>query len=168
MPGFPARPSRLALSPLTLRNRFSVQESDMELGAVVFMLAFWQIAGCGLVVPKVRAQLIIDNAGDETLGFSAEAWDPEGAAIPAISKQATGHYRLVYAATYNDEAGNPVAPELEDAVAHVQLTSTAVLRYLTWCLVDANKRQIDVYVTLAATPAVLADPVDQNIVVVGY
>jgi hypothetical protein len=110
--GFPNRPSRSSFGP-TLENAKPVRDPVRNPDADNFNLAFFQIAGCGLVVP--RAWAFIDGAAGALLK-NAEAWNANNAnPAPLFAKSATGVYTLTYLSTYPDDAGQtkvlaPFAP----------------------------------------------------------
>jgi len=162
--GFPTKPSRLAFGPLGLTDRYPVRDPTKEIGFGTFKLAWWQVAGLGIVSKVAKVQLLISGAGAESLGFSAEAWDAEAGILPTLAKQATGHWRITYAATYPDETGAAITTSLSDAESHVQITAAASVFYDTRCQVLASGREVDVFVRAAGGGA-LTDPINQNIVV---
>lgn len=167
MPGFPTRPSRLAFGPLVYSNRFAPQEPNKEVDAKIFNLDYWQVAGCGVMSWRTFAAISVDGAGAVSLSASAEAWDSEAAVVPALSKEAVGHYRLTYDATYPDEVGAAIATALIDAWSRVRLTAAAAVFYESRCQVLASGREIDVFVQPVGGGA-LVDPVSQVVSVRGY
>jgi hypothetical protein len=111
MGGFPGRPSRDEFGP-TYEDEFPVENPKRELGQAVINLNMWQLAGAGLVSPKVVITATVSGSA-VTVTNQLLAWDPNqtGAAIP-IAYNSTGNYTPTFASTYPDEKGNSVATAL--------------------------------------------------------
>ena len=164
---FPTRPSRLAFGPLAYLNRFEVQEPNKEIGKTIFNGLFWQIAGLGVMTFRAFAAFDVDGAGAVASApeVAREAWDPEAGIAPILTHEATGHYRLEYAATYPDETGDQQSTALGPATPTVMITAGAALLYHATAQTLATLREVDIFVFNAANPPVLADPINQRVAV---
>jgi hypothetical protein len=111
MAGFPGRPDRAQFGP-TYEDEFPVENPKRELGEAVINLNMWQLAGVGLVSPKVVITATVSGSA-VTVTNQLLAWDPNqtGAAI-TIAYNSTGNYTPTFASTYTDEDGNNVATGL--------------------------------------------------------
>jgi hypothetical protein len=103
--GFPSRPSLSNFGP-TLENAVPVRDPSRELDAAVFNLLRQQVAGMGLLVPRVIAKLTVANP--TLLLAHAEAWNPEGLttgefAAPTPAFVSTGRCTLTYSQQVPDE-----------------------------------------------------------------
>lgn len=133
---FPVRISRAALGGKP-SNRFRVVNPLKEPGADVFDLLYWTAAGCNVVVPI--ATVIFDGA-TAVIQASGEAWDPDGAFVPTVSRTSAGVYVVTYAATYNDHLGVAQTTALKGARA----TPQATVRTKSAAKVRVDNRTIDV------------------------
>lgn len=145
--GFPTRPSRDEFGP-DIVDVVAPPNDEDYVGAARFNLSFWQLAGCSVCTP--RAWAVVSAAG--ALTAAAEAWDANGQSAPTASKEADGHFRLVYDATYPDRGGTAVAPNLVGATISPGGTGTVIVP--TWTI--TNGRQVDVYICNTAGAAVNA------------
>lgn len=100
MAGFPVRINRDSLGP-PLANRRRVYDRTKEIGADVFGLAWWTIAGAAIAGDLAWA--VVEDDG--TLLAAGEAFDPRGAYLPASLRLGVGVFTLTYAASYPDEEG---------------------------------------------------------------
>jgi len=107
MSGFPDRPSRDGFGP-TMADDGIITDPERFVGSDQFNLLFWQLAGCGLVVPRAWALLNWSGAA-LSLAASAEAFDPKGLYVPTPARSAVGTYSLTYASTYPDKDGTSTA-----------------------------------------------------------
>lgn len=121
MSGFPNRPSRTAFGP-EKRNERRVQNPETELDSAEMNLDFWQVAGMGLVAPRV---VIIALASGGSLptpySYQGIAWDPKGllGAIPSVYN-GVGDYEFNFAATYPDQRGVAIATSLKGGKVSAQ------------------------------------------------
>jgi len=101
MSGFPNYPSRDAFGPTMDLTREINPRRDI--GGQRFNLTWWQLAGCGLMVP--RAWVLV--AANGTRIASAESWNPnqESSLHPTTAKIGTGAYTITFAASAPDEEG---------------------------------------------------------------
>jgi len=124
MSGFPTRPTRATFGP-PLENRRPVRNPRRELDASLASLAFWQVAGLGVVAPI--AWVLCAKSGDlgdeVTVVSHAEAWNPDGALPgPEVERTAGGIYLVEYAASYPDADGADTLLELLFGAAAPQPT----------------------------------------------
>lgn len=146
MAGWPVRIARTTLGP-TREDHDVVVDDTRFVRAFFFELEHWQVAGMNLFCPKVSA-LIVSNA----VSSRNEAWAPNGGGTaPTFAHVGTGHYRLTYAASYNDEEGVAQPPALTWARAFVQGTSPHQTSAV------ASGSVVDVYIENDAGAAVDAD-----------
>ncbi len=145
MAGFPTRISRATLGPKRKDFDEAVDETYYVSARFIEML-FHQVCGMNLLSSRCGG-LIVSNA----LAAHEESWAPDGGAAPTFSHVATGHYRITYPATADDEAGNTVAIALTRARGFVQ---GAAARSVT---ATASGSQVDVYLFDAAGSTVDGD-----------
>src|SRR5688500_9328823 len=100
MSGFPTRMSRAAFGP-TYVNAFKVNDPTKEIDASVYNLAFWQLAGAGLVSP--RAVIFCDASGSACTTLEQFlAWDPfHSLDLLLWVRASTGVYTQQLEATYD-------------------------------------------------------------------
>ncbi len=119
MTGWPDRITRDDLGP-ELADLLPAPNGQTFLGAVVFTLAWWVLAGAAR--PTTRAWAGVDGAADSVLGHG-EAWYPNAdGPPPTLVKNGTGDYTLTYVNAPN-ESGQTKALGLSYAKAHAQTTS---------------------------------------------
>jgi hypothetical protein len=108
MPGFPNRIGRTSLGP-ALQDTWPVTDPTKAIPAQSFMLAWWQLAGASLVVP--RAVIGVTMSGtDPVTTYQAIAFDPDGL-LPLLewTRNVAGSYSYSFPdSEYPDEAGNLV------------------------------------------------------------
>ena len=166
MSGFPVRPDRLAFGPKPV-NRYPVRDSAKELdGPTVGDLMMWQLAGCGLMVPRAMAIIAIDAFDVATLKSSAEAWDPASAYLPTLAHPGFGTFTLTYAATYPDKDGVAQATNLVAAAAFVQNVSSPPMYPFSHALVSPGGLIINVLVSALGGAA--DDPTSSDILVLAW
>lgn len=112
MTGFPVRPSRTTFGP-TLVNGGRVRDPTKNVGDDAFNLLFWQIAGMGVVSPRMLLKAVVDPSGAGSVVTSAQkmAWDSNGA-VPATTwtYDSLGQYTWTLSAgSYPDKDGASVA-----------------------------------------------------------
>lgn len=100
--GFPGRPSHDALGG-TQEDRFPVTDPLRQMSLRDLSAIRWQVAGLG----KTGSLVSLVVADDGTKLAGGEAWNStdEPSRRVTLSKQATGHYRIVAAASYTDWSG---------------------------------------------------------------
>lgn len=128
--GFPKRLVRSALGP-KLRNNYPVEHPEGEIGDTQFNALFWNVAGMGLVLP--RGVLVASWTGAAfVISHQAEAWNPENdQPHPVLARAGTGNYTYTLAASYLDEDGSAVAPDIKAAWGQEQRIYTAPLTQYT-------------------------------------
>lgn len=112
MPGFPTRPDRSAFGP-TIEEERPVTNPKKEIGANTFNLDYWQVAGMGKVVSRVKLAASYNGATMD-VDYQGLAWDPKGV-VPdlVVTRTGAGIYTVDFAATYDDEQENPIAVALQ-------------------------------------------------------
>lgn len=139
MTGWPNRPSRTGFGP-TLVNPKPLTNPKTQADADAFNLAFWQLAGMGLVMPKAWAYC---SGANGSVLQHAEVWNPNrDQPVPVGARSATGQYTLTYLGTYPDEKGNPCAPGLIFPYAFVvnNMTNAIALSNLTGTVITINTK----------------------------
>ncbi len=121
MSGFPTIPTRLAFGPKP-QDTYKAGDPAKHGNAELFDLLFWQVAGSGGQAAGAWALLAWDGAA-LSLGASHEAWDPDGAFVPIVTRSGAGVYVVEYAATYPDKDGNAIATSIKAAKPFVQTTN---------------------------------------------
>ena len=135
--GWPNRISRAALGPRR-KNLIPVRDHTTAVAGEGFNLEHWQPAGANPMVPQAGGPI----AGNALVAHE-EVWYPDGGPVPTFTHEGTGHYRIVYAATYKDLDDNDVVPALTRVRGFVQatiFTSQACTGGVT------NGRQVDLFV----------------------
>lgn len=120
MPGFPSRISRASLGP-ALEDTWAVTNPKKAIPAASFMLAWWQLAGAGLVVPKAILGVTMSGTTPITT-YQALAFDPDGT-LPLLtwSRSAAGVYSYSWPnSQYPDENGSLVTLTFEGGFVHYQ------------------------------------------------
>ena len=130
MPGFPNRTSRSSFGP-ALVDTWPVTDPRKAIAAASFMLAWWQLAGAALVVPK--AVLGVTMSGTQPItDYQALAFDPDGL-LPKLTwtRSAAGVYTYSFPQSeYPDEQNNPVTLTFAGGYVHYQggLVSSNVMK----------------------------------------
>lgn len=106
--GFPIRPTSAQIGP-ELANVAPVRNPETDLDAVAWNLLKHQVAGCGLMVPRVLFKVTIDDP--LVLVARAEAWNPNGLttgvyAAPTLNYVSTGRGTVEYATPLPDQKGD--------------------------------------------------------------
>jgi hypothetical protein len=116
MGGFPTRPNRVAYGP-DYEDERAVQDAKREIGAGIFNLGFWQLAGLGRVAPK--AIMFCDVAGSTCVtAQQLLAFDPNGLLSNMIwTYDGVGRYSVAFLNQYPDELGNSVNLALIGGIA---------------------------------------------------
>ncbi len=128
MSGFPNRPAGPAFGP-TRENEEPVQNPKRELDAADMNLNFWQVAGMGLVSPRVTLIATGSDVADPLPTphpYQGIAWDPKQL-LPdlVVTHPGPGVYQIVFQATYPDQDGVAVATSLKGGICTPQ--GTAIL-----------------------------------------
>jgi hypothetical protein len=100
--GFPTRPSRRVFGP-TMKNAGDVINAETDVGAELFNLSWWQVAGLG--VAGALAFVHVSSAG--ALVSTGQAWNPNGdvSLNPAVARTGAGVYTVTFETLYDDESG---------------------------------------------------------------
>lgn len=111
MPGFPTRPQLSDIGPITLLDARPVRESTKELAAQHWNLLKHQVAGMGILAPRIQAKLTIANP--TLLLAHYEAWNPQlktsgNFAAPTPLFVSTGRATLEYLTPVPDEIASDV------------------------------------------------------------
>lgn len=117
MSGFPNRPTRTDYGP-TREDERPVQNPKRELGATDMNLSFQQIAGMGLVVPRVAIGVDSQGTPVQANFYQGLAWDPQQT-LPdiVVTRNGVGDYTAVFQATYADETNTQIATALKAGLA---------------------------------------------------
>jgi hypothetical protein len=111
MAGFPGRPDRTEFGP-TYEDEFPVENPKRELGQSVINLNMWQLAGAGLVSPKVVITATVSGSV-VTVTNQLLAWDPSQALTNiSFAYNSAGNYTPTFLSQYPDEDGNDVSTGL--------------------------------------------------------
>jgi hypothetical protein len=154
--GFPVRPTRSTFGP-DLENERRVENPRREIGAETFTLAWWQLAGMGRTSERVTLVGRWDGLAMQT-DYQAFAWDPNGQ-LPLLipTRLGVGEYRVVFAATYPDEAGAQRPIELKAHAAHPQPSALGGPFIAQTRRISATEIEIKVWDASGAGAPVLAD-----------
>lgn len=122
--GFPTRPNRAAFGP-DYENERPVTDVKREIGAGIFNLSFWQLAGLSRVAP--RAILVASvSGGAVTTTHQMLAWDPNGELpLLAWTYDGVGEYSVALDDQYPDEQGTDVDTALVGGLAGAMGTVAA-------------------------------------------
>lgn len=144
--GFPGRPSFDALGG-TKENRFPVTFPLNQLDLRALSAMAWQTAGLG----KTGALVSLVVASDGTKISGGEAWNStdEPSRRVTLSKQATGHYRIVASASYTDWSG--VAQSVVFYGALISTATGSTRSSATYEITSAT--QVEIYTFNAAGSA---------------
>jgi len=116
MSGSPNRPGLTAFGPFPKQNPIPVKNPKTQLDAGMMSLLIWQVAGAGLVMPKVWAAL--DGTSGLVLNAHGEIWNPNGSVSPPlVTYSAVGRYSVQYGSVFEDENGNAIASNLQFPIA---------------------------------------------------
>ena len=110
MAGWPIRPSRASFGP-TYENERAVKDPKKDIGAPIFNLDFWQLAGMGLVVPRAAIVFTVDAVpAVSAVPYQGLAWDPDSdIPVLAVARTGVGVYDIPFVASYPDENGQAQA-----------------------------------------------------------
>ena len=101
--GFPLRPSRSSFGP-EMADRVPIKNPRQQVPASAINALFWQVAGCGLLVPLAR--VVVTDINAVAVAAHWEAWNPDGSlGAPTVERINTGDYAVTYASSYLDEDG---------------------------------------------------------------
>jgi len=116
MGGFPTRPSRTSFGP-DYEDERPVQDSKREVGAGIFNLGFWQLAGVGRVSPRVVLFCAVAGSACTTVQQML-AFDPDGLlGLLTWTYNGAGSYSIAFASQYPDELGNDINVSLLGGIA---------------------------------------------------
>lgn len=122
MAGFPNTPGRKGFGEIL--DRIPVLNPKSDIGGDTFNLSFWQLAGCGLMVPRAWVLVALDG----TLVAAAESWNPDQdvSMHPVITHGATGQYTVTYPVTALDEAGIARQVQLRACFVQIQVATFVI------------------------------------------
>lgn len=132
MSGSPLRPDRSSFGP-TVEDTSPVKDARRQWAARIANLVMWQVAGAGLVMPRVVLEFNA-QVGPTIVG-RAEVWNPDrlstGAyAPPTLTRQATGDYLVTYPTPVPDENGDDVAVSFSHALGFCSNADPTVLKHV--------------------------------------
>jgi hypothetical protein len=139
---FPIRPSRSAFGPKP-KNRRPVRDPSKDLDANIADLAFWQLAGLGVVGPVAWALCTVTGTAI-ALTSHAEAWNPDATlAGPTPVRVSAGVYTVTYATQYPDKDGTLQTLNINAGIAAPQgLGGSAHLLSASFEKVDAHTAKV--------------------------
>jgi len=131
MASFPARPSRSDFGPDVVDTQ-PVIDPTREISAARFQLMFHQLAGCGLLVPRVAYHFTADNP--PALIQRVEAWNPKSLVAapfddPNLVRNGVGSYTIEYQPAITDLDGNAVAIAFQWAMAFTAAEDPTTLKH---------------------------------------
>lgn len=146
MPGYPLRPSRDDFGP-DPENAAPVRDARRQISAEIFRLAFHQIAGSGLLMPRVM--LAFNAQVGPTIVGRAEAWNPKGLntgqfADPAITRTGAGNYLVEYPTPVVDEMAVDQPISFVWAMACVINDDPTVMKHALAAVVTTDTNQLRV------------------------
>jgi hypothetical protein len=152
MSGLPLRPDRDSFGP-TYLDSTAVRDPQKNLSAGVFNLLTWQVAGIGLLSPRVLLWFTA-NTSPDVIG-RAEAWNPHRLttgvyADPTLTKSGTGDYLVEYPTPIPDADDVDQAIAFSYAMAVVVNSDPSVLKSARAAPVLANPYRVRVCVFNAA------------------
>jgi len=107
MGGFPTRTNRAGFGP-SMENESPVNNPKRELSGPQMNINFWNLAGCGLVIPKAVFRCTI-SATTITTANQLWAFDPDSSqSTLTMTYQQAGHYNFVFASQYPDEMATDI------------------------------------------------------------
>lgn len=144
--GFPNRPNRDDFGPESIDTR-PVVDARREISAGRFNLAFHQLAGSGLLVPRAAFHFTADDPAVQ-LG-RVEAWNPSRLTTPpfddpGITRSGVGRYVLEYTSPVTDQEGNSATISFQWAMGFQANADPSVLKHVQASVVAANPNQVDV------------------------
>jgi hypothetical protein len=153
MSGLPTRPQLSDFGPITLVDARPVRDPDKELGASSWNLMKHQVAGLGILSPRITAKLTIANP--TLLLAHGEAWNPQlktsgNFAAPTPLYISTGLASLTYLTPVPDEAGNNVGIAFSWGFGFVHLDPPTTFRHVQVTPVAASPHVLKVCVMDAA------------------
>lgn len=153
MSGFPTRPQLSDFGPIVLQDARPVRDPDIELAAAQWNLMKHQVAGMGLLAPRVAAKLTVDGA--PALSLHYEAWNPRGLtsgnfAAPTPAAVAAGRVTLTYLTPVEDQLGNGIAISFAWGFGFVHASPPTTFRSVQVTPVTGQLNQLEICVFDAA------------------
>jgi hypothetical protein len=144
MSGSPLRPDRASFGEV-FADSTAVRDPRKQMAARYMNLALWQVAGFGLVAPRVALFFLADVA--KTIFGRSETWNPyrETAgdyADPTITRTAAGNYLIEYPTSVPDENGDEQAISFSWALAFVSNDDPTTMKHGHAGVVAANRNRI--------------------------
>lgn len=144
--GSPSRPDRSNYGP-TMVNRGAVRDPERDLDADVWNLLAWQLAGAGLVLPRVMLHFTLSGA--PAIIRRAETWNPARAttgvyADPSFTVNGTGDITITWPSSVPDDAGNTVNIAFAFAQAFVVNSDPSVKKSAQAAVVNATPYKLRV------------------------
>lgn len=131
--GFPTRPDRDSFGP-TMLDVVPVRDPERHVGAGLLNLFSHQVAGLGLISPRVMMRLTV-NGGSSAIVARAEAWNPKGLATgdkvaPTLSSPGTGLLAVTYPTSITDQEGNAVGIGFQWGMGMIADSPPSTLRHV--------------------------------------
>lgn len=144
MSGSPLRPDRASFGEV-FRDSTAVRDPQKQMAARFMNLALWQVAGMGLVVPRVG--LLFTTQVDPVAAQRVESWNPYRLttgvyAPPEITRTAAGNYLIEYPTQVPDENGDDQTVSFSWALAFISNADPTTLKHAQAGVVSGNTNQI--------------------------
>jgi len=150
--GFPVRPTAAQIGPV-MQQLVPVRNPDTDLSADTWNLVRFQVAGAGLMVPRVLFKVTVDNP--MVLLARSEAWNPDGLATgsyadPSIAYVSTGRGTVEYPSTMPDQLGDSQQVVFSWARGWIHLDPPTTVKLVQVAPVAATPNRLTVCVFDAA------------------
>jgi len=144
MSGSPLRPDRSSFGEVFVDST-AVRDPRKQMAARIMNLLTWQVAGMGLLVPRVG--LYFTCAPSPVPIARVESWNPrrESSGVyadPVMTRTGAGNYLIEYPTTVPDELGEDQAISFLWAQAFVVNATPTTLKHAQAGVVAGNANQI--------------------------
>lgn len=144
--GSPSRPDRNSFGQVMV-NRGAVRDPQRDLDASIWNLMAWQLAGIGLLAPRVMLHFTL--SGTPAIIRRAESWNPSRAttgayADPAFTVNGTGDITVAWPSAVQDDEGNSVNVAFTFAQAFVVNSDPSVKKSAQAAVVNATPYKLRV------------------------
>lgn len=144
--GSPLRPDRNSFGAVML-DRGAVRDPQRDLSAQYWNLAVWQLAGLGLLAPRVGLQFTL--SGTPAIISRAESWNPMRSttgsyADPSFTVNGVGDVTVAWPTAVPDDQGNIANIAFAYAQAFVVNTDPSVVKKAQAAPILAHPYQIRV------------------------
>jgi hypothetical protein len=151
--GFPTRPQLSDFGPIVLADARPVRDPTIELAAQHWNRMKHQVAGMGILAPRVAAKVTVANPA--LLLSHGEAWNPQlktsgNFAAPTPAYVSTGRATLTYLTPVEDETGANVAIAFAWAFGFLHLSPPTTFRHVIVTPTTGTLNQLGIAVFDAA------------------